>query len=58
MEIGSTSQLNAELLIITFTIVSVLLGIALIYFFTFILKQKKQKQTLENELNHLKQDML
>lgn len=58
MEISSTSQLNAELLIITFTIVSVLLGVALIYFFTFILKQKREKQMLKNELNHLKQDLL
>ena len=58
MKTSSTSQLNIELLIITFTIVSVLLGVALIYFFIYILKQKKQKRTLENKLNHLKQDKL
>lgn len=57
MKIDRTSQLNTELLIITFTVVSVLLGIALIYFFIFIIKQKRQKKILENELNLLKQKL-
>lgn len=55
MKIDSTSQLNAELLIIVFTLVLVLLGATLIYFFTFIIKQKRQKKVIENELKQLKQ---